>query len=270
MAFVDEDSEDFWIQETVRIKQEDTEEQTDMTALKEESQEMNAAEEMSIKTENTSSGNATQGCLEPYICGQCGKSFRCKKHIYQHMRVHSKKIVCQSERCKMVFPDWKQLKQHVKTHIRKTKPFMCLYCGKNWKKQGHLTVHVRVHTKVKPFACKLCGKRFAQKSSVPVHMRTHTGEKPFICLKCGKAFVVNASLKEHMRTHTGEKPFPCELCEKRYSKKQILQVHMRTHTGEKPYKCLWCKESYFYQRKFKNHLRTHSVSQVGLVTTEKI
>ncbi|XP_073695143.1 uncharacterized protein [Garra rufa] len=274
MALVDEDSEDFWIQETVKIKQEDTEEQTDMTPLKEDNQEINAAEENSTKTGNTSLENGAQERLQPYICGQCGKSFRSKKHIYQHMRVHSKKIICRNGRCKMIFPDWKQLKEHVKIHIRKRKPFMCLDCGKNFINQRHLTIHMRVHTGEKPFACEVCGKKFIQKSSVTVHMRTHTGEKPFVCLHCGKGFTISASLKDHVRIHTGEKPFSCKLCEKKYSTKQYLKIHMRTHTGERPYKCLWCEETYVYPRDLKNHLRTHSrkrssVPLVGMIKTEK-
>ncbi|CAM4569334.1 unnamed protein product [Leuciscus chuanchicus] len=45
MAFIKEESEDVKIEETFRVKQEETEEQTDLTELKEESQELNEEED---------------------------------------------------------------------------------------------------------------------------------------------------------------------------------------------------------------------------------
>ncbi|KAL1276149.1 hypothetical protein QQF64_035772, partial [Cirrhinus molitorella] len=45
MAFIKEESEDIRIVETFTVKQEDTEEQTDLMALKEERQELTKIEE---------------------------------------------------------------------------------------------------------------------------------------------------------------------------------------------------------------------------------
>ncbi|XP_056091414.1 zinc finger protein 782-like [Rhinichthys klamathensis goyatoka] len=45
MAFIKEESEDVKIEETLIVKHEETEEHTDLTALKEESQELNEVEE---------------------------------------------------------------------------------------------------------------------------------------------------------------------------------------------------------------------------------
>ncbi|CAM4570530.1 unnamed protein product [Leuciscus chuanchicus] len=69
MAFIKEESEDVKIDETFRVKQEETETQTDLMALKEESQDLNekhmdfVTEETSFscsETENTSSENRAQ------------------------------------------------------------------------------------------------------------------------------------------------------------------------------------------------------------------
>ncbi len=77
-----------------------------MITLKEESQELNEAEEKDrckklgfmtaeqSETETTSSGNRAQPC--PYICGQCGKSFGTKVKIDQHLRIHSKRTYVNS------------------------------------------------------------------------------------------------------------------------------------------------------------------------------
>ncbi len=113
-----------------------------MITLKEESQELNEAEERDrceklgfmtaeqSETETTSSGNRAQPC--PYICGQCGKSFGTKVKIDQHLRIHSKKNICQQ--CKQSFTDEQQLKDHVKIHLGINR-FMCNLCGKSCLKK---------------------------------------------------------------------------------------------------------------------------------------
>ncbi|XP_050964037.1 uncharacterized protein LOC127164244 isoform X2 [Labeo rohita] len=67
MAFVKVESEGLRIEKVFSLKCEDTEEQTDTMAVKEENQEVKI-EENSTETGNTSSGNGAQECLEPYIC----------------------------------------------------------------------------------------------------------------------------------------------------------------------------------------------------------
>ncbi len=53
MVFIKEESEDMKIEETFRVKQEDTEEQTKMVFIKEESEDMKIEETFSLKQEDT-------------------------------------------------------------------------------------------------------------------------------------------------------------------------------------------------------------------------
>eukprot|EP00300_Choanocystis_sp_HF-7_P021857 c20964_g1_i1.p1 GENE.c20964_g1_i1~~c20964_g1_i1.p1 ORF type:complete len:188 (-),score=3.35 c20964_g1_i1:12-575(-) len=77
-----------------------------------------------------------------------------------------------------------------------------------------------------------CGKSFRTNYDLQVHMCSHTGQRPFRCnfSGCEKAFAQAGGLVRHVRVHTGEKPYVCPFCAKRFSE----SCHRRRHAASRP------------------------------------
>uniref|UniRef100_UPI00358E7528 zinc finger protein OZF-like n=2 Tax=Myxine glutinosa TaxID=7769 RepID=UPI00358E7528 len=143
----------------------------------------------------------------------------------------------------------------------KEKPYQCTICGKRFRWQSHLVIHLGSHTGEREFRCTECGKTFRQKASLECHLRCHTGERPYECTECGKDFTLKSSLVKHARTHTGERPYECPECGKDFKQKYGLVAHLRCHTGERPHKCEECGKDFIHRSSLVKHFRWHMVEK---------
>ncbi|XP_049531377.1 zinc finger protein 664-like isoform X2 [Anopheles darlingi] len=173
-----------------------------------------------------------QSEAKPYKCFHdgCSGSFKDRKGLRSHVRVHApvKRHVC--SQCPMRFHTNHNLAAHERTHNGQ-KPFVCPKCHKSFAEAGNLKSHIRFHTDERPYLCTVCDKSFRTHYSRTVHTRSHSNDRPYVCEECGKGFITNGKLTIHRRTHTQERPYKCGSCESRYVDSSALRKHQRKVHG---------------------------------------
>lgn len=83
----------------------------------------------------------------------------------------------------------------------------------------------------KSHECTWCGRTYKHQSTLAMHLKTHTGEYKYKCEYCDKEFMLAEYYNRHLRVHTKEKPYQCDVCDKSFSQSNTLIQHKRIHTG---------------------------------------
>ncbi|KAM9037400.1 uncharacterized protein ACOB8E_019664 isoform 1-T1 [Sarcophilus harrisii] len=72
--------------------------------------------------------------------------------------------------------------------LMEDKRFLCVACGKHFKRAWELFSHEVVHNSARPFHCELCDAAFKRHSDFKSHALVHSEERPHTCEACGKGF----------------------------------------------------------------------------------
>ncbi|KAF7286016.1 hypothetical protein GWI33_008319 [Rhynchophorus ferrugineus] len=165
-----------------------------------------------------------------FVCDTCGRSVSSERQLREHQKIHEENYEdTYFKECGVCKKKFRHLKKHLREfHEGNGKNYICDLCGKEFRGQSGLKVHLMIHRGDKPHQCSLCQKKFYSRQYLTIHLRTHSGEKPFKCEVCGKGFAQTPPLKVHMRTHSGERPYKCDLCSLNLISRQLLNFHRRS------------------------------------------
>ncbi|KAM4015024.1 PR domain zinc finger protein 10 isoform 1-T3 [Anomaloglossus baeobatrachus] len=171
----------------------------------------------------------------PFKCLQCGKAFREKEKLDQHLRFHGRDGNCPltCDICNKGFISTSSLESHMKFHLDQ-KTYSCIFCTESFDRLDLLKDHVAVHIVDGCFSCPTCKKRFSDFIQVKKHVRSFHSEKIYQCTECDKAFCRPDKLRLHMLRHSDRKDFLCSTCGKQFKRKDKLREHMqRMHNPER-------------------------------------
>ncbi|KAH0564351.1 zinc finger protein 585B-like [Cotesia glomerata] len=210
-----------------------------------------------------------EALLKNYPCHLCHKIFKMRGSLMVHMRVahtginlgslskdkDSSQGCCENgfncPTCGKNFRKEQHVTQHLKTH--EAKQWECDVCCKMFTTKYFLKKHKRLHSGEMPYKCHICNKTFTFQQSYHKHRLYHKDDKPHTCTTCGRSFKELSTLHNHERIHTGEKPFACETCGKCFRQRVSYLVHRRIHTGVMPYSCTSCGRSFRYKVSQRTH-----------------
>ncbi|XP_058463173.1 zinc finger protein 714-like [Malaya genurostris] len=136
-----------------------------------------------------------------YVCDTCGKEFRSKITLEQHIKRHmgiDDRLQCHI--CSRWILGKRYLKVHMKTvHCDKNQEIACNICFLKYPNERSLSVHKgRVHVE-KKFECEFCGKKFKRSINCKEHRASHTGEVLYTCNVCGMTCNSNGNLYSHKK-----------------------------------------------------------------------
>lgn len=98
--------------------------------------------------------------FRPFKCTHCGKAFRDKDKLEQHLRVHG----------------------------RDAYTFSCHVCTKSFMSDSALEDHLLMHTDSRSFSCILCPETFERLDLLKEHVRVHEVDGSYSCPACKKMF----------------------------------------------------------------------------------
>ncbi|XP_074654526.1 uncharacterized protein LOC141908388 [Tubulanus polymorphus] len=161
-------------------------------------------------------------------CEMCGKRFRDKCGLRNHMNIHLglRPHVC--DICKKSFSQSSAMLRHRKGHFKFALEVCEMSCMKKMKcalispeyryglmigtlgdstAQEGLVGPNPIYSMERKFGCEVCGRRFRHSNGLNNHMNIHLGLRPYICDICQKTFSQSSAMKRHRKGHFKSVPF---------------------------------------------------------------
>lgn len=199
-----------------------------------------------------------------FHCDHCGKGFRVKSDLLEHVKCHmniASRPTFQCTHCPSKFLSKTARKNHINTfHSTVIEEHACDECMKVYPTRLKLKQHIlSVHRKG-DYKCEFCTKIFQVKYNLQKHKKKEHGEKEK-CPECDKLVAPGRYMKEHLMQHDPPK-FDCNFdgCEKKFHRRKTLQYHIDTQHQPvvESFICTLCSTNFNSQRNLnRHHQRQH-------------
>lgn len=195
------------------------------------------------------------------VCFMCGKAVK-ELNLERHLRVHREERPFVCDLCGKSFKFKNSLREHIITEMG-IKDYVCEVCGRKFVKRCYLTKHSRQHqhnSRPKPsYKCNLCDAQFKQRRQLSAHRQQH---EQLSCELCAKTFESQAQLQEHQLTE-----IVCPLCNEMFTSNEWLKQHVTvshqvaeyrkfktTNSTSSVYPCGLCGRKFTSVEKFDEHV----------------
>lgn len=180
-----------------------------------------------------------------FLCSSCGKSFRFKNLLENHLKVvHYKTVKFSCDLCQYESKFKINIERHVKTVHQKIKKFKCDKCSDHeYSTQVGLNLHkYRLHGVKAPVICSSCHQGFTFESELRVHKKHCTGltirkkkarpqdalvdilESGFRCRVCLQVYETRSKWSVHFH-HKHKNSNICPICDKQLASSTSLFKH---------------------------------------------
>nr|XP_057918538.1 zinc finger protein 646 isoform X2 [Doryrhamphus excisus] len=229
--------------------------------------------------------------VKRHTCHECGKAFKIKKQLFNHLRRHKEnrakiqelndqvQALMRLNRTELDEDTGEQTRPDtwVKSDdAADPRPFACEECGRTYRHAGSLVNHRNSH-KTGRYCCSVCNNAYSNRLALKNHLRTHLADRKHYCQKCGRGFRGQKQLSLHIcadsrksgRRSSRQRASKCKHCKQTFPTGDQLVAHACGRSpgsdnntqgnvkAERTFSCNICQRSYRHAGSLLNHKNTH-------------
>ncbi|CAL8363642.1 unnamed protein product [Merluccius merluccius] len=205
----------------------------------------------------TAAAAAVAAAVDPHLTSQdMRRAKRIRNAALQHLFIRKSFRPFKCTHCGKAFRDKDKLEQHLRVHGRDAYAFACHLCTKSFLTDAALEDHLLLHMENRSYACLLCPDAFEKLDLLKEHVGVHAGpDGCFTCPSCKKTFSDFLQVKKHIRCFHSEKIFQCPDCDKAFCRPDKLRLHMLRHSDRKDFLCSTCGKQFKRKDKLREHMQ---------------